>query len=123
MEHLREIFEQMKANPELAGSFEETDLGIIWRLFDGYIVQIARGYIGIEAVDRLFPGWIPHPVTHWHPDDEDLYRDIRNLGTKGNVTVIHRSLFFDGVVYSGPRERCTCKRKWFFGRYIYLYAE
>ena len=119
-ELLRDIFGRMRANPELAGAFEKTDAGISWRLFDGYMVGIDAGYIGI---DRVFPGGIRYPITHWHPEDEDLYRDICRLGTKGNVTVIHKSILSDGVVYSGPRDQCRYRRKQLFGRYITLYAE
>lgn len=120
MEALHGIYEKMRADPALAGSFEETDAGIVWRLFDGYRVQIDIGYIGI---DRLLPGGIPYAITHWHPEEEDLYRDICRLGTRGNVTVIYKSILFDGVVYSGPRDQCRYRRKWLFGRYIYLHAE
>ena len=36
---IREVFEKMKNNPDLAGSFERADDHIIWDLFDGHTVD------------------------------------------------------------------------------------
>lgn len=120
-EFIPNIFQMMKKNPSLAGSFELTagHDTIIWNLFEGYVITIAEDYIGI---DRPLFGRIPYPFTHWHPNDDELYDDIRNLGTKGNVTVIHKSILGESVLYSGEKSKCKYKSKWLFGRYIYLYA-
>lgn len=120
-EFIPNIFQMMKKNPSLAGSFElaEGCDEITWNLFEGYVIKIAEDYIGI---DRMLFGKIPSALTHWHPSDDELYEDICNLGTKGNVTVIHKSILGESVLYSGEKSSCHYKRKWLFGRYIYLYA-
>ena len=117
---IRELFNKMKSNPNLAGSFVLLSNGIEWRLFDKYVVLIGISYIGIEKI--LF-GKFTDSLTHWHPDEEEIYDDICRLGTKGNVTVIHKNLFGETVLYSGPATDCKYKRKWLFGKYIYLYAK
>lgn len=118
---ISEVFEKMKSNPDLAGTFSEDGGRITWQLFEGYTVEIASEYIGVHS-QRPKGGYrFRH---HWHPDDEDLYADICALGTRGNVTIILRT-FGDttGVVYSGPRAGCPEKKNGLFRKYIYLYAE
>lgn len=120
------VYHKMINNPDLAGSFEIVNGLIHWDLFDQYKVVIGPNYIGI---DKYIVGKIIIYNFHWHPEDEDLYSDVCKLGSKGNVTVIHQSIGgsigMDGgaLIYSGPRSMCPITRRWFFGRYIYLYAE
>ena len=119
-------YEKMNRNPSLAGSFSgeaftESDVHIVWQLSDGYRVEIASETILIYK--KCF-GKVYESIHHWHPCDEDLYDEICMLGTKGNVTVIHRSCFGDSrILYSGPREACHIKRKNLFGKNIFLYAD
>ena len=117
---VRELFKKMKSNPDLAGYFELLPEGIEWRLFDKYIVSIGNEYIGI---DRILFGKLTDSLIHWHPDEEDVYNDICCLGTKGNVTVIYKNFIVTSVLYSGPAADCKYKRRWLFGKYIYLYAK
>ena len=119
-------YEKMNSNPSLAGSFSgeaftESDGHILWHLFDGYTVEIASETVSIYKNRN---GKMYECIHHWHPCDEDLYDEICMLGTKGNVTVIHRSCFGDSrILYSGPREACHIKRKNLFGKNIFLYAD
>ena len=119
-----ELYEKMLQNPGLAGSYKEADGHIIWHLFHGYTLDITSEYIGIN---KTTSGKVTESIYHWHPDDEDLYDEVCRLGTKGNVTVIH--LFGLGgmlgsfLIYCGPKSDCPLKRKWLFGKYVYLYAE
>lgn len=119
-------YEKMNSNPCLAGSFtgdgfSGTDGHILWHLFDGYTVEIASETVSIYKNRN---GTMYECIHHWHPCDEDLYDEICELGTKGNVTVIHRSFLGDSrILYSGPRGACHIRRKSFFGKNIFLYAE
>ena len=121
---VHEVYVKMLHNSNLAGSYKVADGHIIWQLFHGYTLDIASEYIGIN---KLLLGKGTESIYHWHPDDEDLYDEICRLGTRGNVTVIH--LFGPGgilgssLIYIGPKCDCPIKRKWMFGKYIYLYAE
>ena len=114
------LFEKMCSNHELCGKFELKKNVIVWNLCDGYIITIAQDYLDIS--NKLF-GRIENSLHHWHPDDDDMYDDICKLGTSGNVTVIHTTILYSEVVYSGPENMCKIKRKWLFGRYYYLYAK
>jgi hypothetical protein len=121
VEIIMDVYDQMKNNPNLAGSFRLVDnVGIEWQLFDSYIVYIGCNYINI---DRLLWGKIPYSLTHWHPEDDELYEEICALGTKGNVAVVKKSWFCTSLLYMGPVAECTYKRKWLFGKYYYLYAD
>lgn len=120
---VQELYDKMKDNPDLAGEFVYAGYGIEWKVFEKYLVVVSDEYIGI---DRILFKRLTDPLTHWHPDDKEIYEDICRLGTKGNVTVIHKVLFGllgTTIVYSGPASECQCKRKWLFGKYIYLYAK
>ena len=118
---LPELYEQMK-QIHLAGEFhleksEKYD-SIHWNI-SGYFIDIGRDYIGIF----INTGKLQIPITHWHPDDDEILEDIRRIGTKGNVTVIHTSILGDGVLYSGLKSECPYNKKWFLGKYHYIYAE
>ena len=116
-----EVYDYMKTN-NLVGEFylgrENNCDSIFWNL-SGYMINISQEYIGIEK--RI--GILPMQITHWHPDDEDIFEDILKIGTKGNVTVIHSTIFGSYVLYLGLIKECPYKRKWLFGKYHYIYAE
>lgn len=114
------IFEKMRSNHNLYGKYVLTGNTIEWELNDEFIIRIARDYCGIS---KKLSGKIENPLTHWHPDDDDLYDDICRLGTRGNITVIHTTILYSSVIYSGPEAECRIKRKWLFGRYYYLRAK
>ncbi len=115
------LYIQMKNNNNLAGTFEKIGNGtIMWHLFDGFTVTICQEYIGF---DRKLFGFVQDSFTHWHPEDNEIYDDICDIGTKGNVTVIHKSFLGESILYHGPKDNCKYKRKWLFGRYYYFYAE
>ena len=124
--YVLQAYEKMNGNPCLAGSFNgngftETDGHIRWQLSDGYTVEIASETITTYTNRN---GKLHACIHHWHPCDEDLYDEICALGTRGNVTVIHRSFLGDSrILYSGSREACPIKRKRFFGKNIFLYAD
>ncbi len=120
------LYEKMCNTSDLCGKFEMIDNTIFWNLFEGLDIEIY-----IEPSDTYFaidkkPFWlIPRPLVHWHPDEEDVYEQICNMGLKGNVLVIGKSLFGSGVLYMGKEENCpySPKKKWLWGRRYYLKAE
>ena len=114
------IFEKTRSNHDLCGEYELTGNTIEWEFNDEFIIRISREYFDISK--KQF-GKIENPLTHWHPDDDDLYDDICRLGTRGNITVIHKTILYDGVIYSGHETECKIKRKWLFGNYYYLRAK
>ena len=113
----KELYEQMKQE-QIVGSFSLVEDMIHWNIGD-YFIEIARDYLSITIVKKLYS----LPITHWHPEDDEVLDEIRQIGTKGNVTVIYDGWFAGGPIYAGPRECCPCKRKWLFGKYYYIYAD
>ena len=113
------LFDKIKKQ-HLAGklTFREEDASISW-IISGYKIEISQEYIGVSRKHGKF--FIP--ITHWHPDDEEILNKICNIGTKGNVTVIHDGWLVKSVLYIGSRNDCPYKRKWLFGKYHYIYAE
>ena len=117
---LSSLYEKMKNNPDLAGRFRlVSDELIEWDLFEGYHVTIWEDYIGIIRFPRAW--YRSDLLIHWHPANEELYDEICRLGTKGNVTVVHKSWIGMSIPYSGPAKDCPVGRKWLFGKYLYLY--
>lgn len=118
---IRHLYNQMKSNSKLGESFETVgSCSIIWKLSEQYQVTIEREYLGVDRITGKFP---PKNLIHWHPQDEEMYQEICNLGTKGNVTVIYKPFDLSLILYSGPRDQCKYRRKWLCGKYYYLYAE
>ena len=120
MKNVIDLYEKMKNNSKLAGSFNIVDGSILWNLSNGIKIVISDEYIGISKTAHFFKNF----NFHWHPDESDIYNAICDIGTRGNVTVIHRVLFglCTSMVYSGPESKCEYKRKWLFGKYFYIYA-
>ena len=111
----KELYDKMLETPNLCGKFELVGKTIFWDLFDGFDIQISieppDTYFSIEK--KLF--WkITDPITHSHPDEEDIYDKICEIGSKGNVTVIRKNLLFTSVIYMGKEEDCpfSPKKKW-----------
>lgn len=105
------LYNQMQKNSNLAGSFRLAEDTIEWHLFESFTVHIAQEYI---SIDGFLLHKIPNQLTHWHPDDDEMYMTICALGTRGNVTVIKKSWFGASILYMGPVSDCPYTRKWCF---------
>lgn len=121
------LYRRIKANKDLCGRFELVgNDAISWDLGDGFWLHIGkerRDYtIMIKRYGKFIKG-ISHNIMHWHPSDGEVYEHICEIGTRGNVTVIHTTLISNGIVYTGSADECKYKRKWLFGKYYYLYAK
>lgn len=112
------LYDKMKKQ-NLVGklTFQEEDASIRW-MIPGYQIEIGQECI---EVSRKKGGFFI-PIIHWHPDDEEILNEICNIGTKGNVTVIHDGWLVKSVLYIESKNDCPYKRKWLFGRYHYIYA-
>ena len=121
----KELYEKMLVTPDLCGKFKLIDKTIFWDLFDGFIIRISieppATHFSIEK--KLF--WeFTDTVTHWHPEENEIFEEVCNIGLKGNVLVIRRNFFFDSVLYMGKEEVCpySPKKKWSWGKIYYLKA-
>jgi len=122
--NIHELYNLMVENKNLCGTFELTDNIIHWNLFEGFLITISKDYIDFYiGIDKKIFDKFYDSFTHWHPPSDEIYSDICKIGTKGNVTVIHKSILGEAILYSGSTTDCKYKRKWLFGRYYYLHAE
>lgn len=125
-QNAKELYDAMCDTPNLCGTFELKDDMIHWNLFEGYTIQIAvdpRGnYFHIE---KKLVGKLTDPLTHWHPEADEIYEDVCSIGLKGNVLVIRKNLLCTSVLYMGKEEGCpySSKTKWCWGKILYLKAK
>lgn len=126
IQNTKELYDKMCNTHDLCGTFKFTDKMIVWDLFEGYEIKISieppATHFSIEK--KLF--WkLTNQITHWHPDEEDIFEQVCNIGSKGNVVVIRKNLLFTSVVYMGREENClfSSKSKWSWGKIYYLEAK
>lgn len=113
------LFDKMQKQ-NLVGEmvFQKEHSSICW-IISGYRIDISQEYVEVSRK----VGGVFIPIMHWHPDDNEISNEICNIGTKGNVTVIHDGWFVKSVLYIGSKKDCPYKRKWLFGKYHYICAE
>ena len=104
----KDLYEMMLNNEKLGGQFELLDNEIIvWNFED------VRFEISIDNRDGLFRiinnNKLKLEITHWHPDNYDIYDDVCKIGEKGNVLVVKTFLGSSYIAYMGPKEKCTIK--------------
>ncbi len=121
----KELYEKMLETTGLCGTFKLVNKTIIWNLFEGFIIEISieppATHFSIEK--KLFRN-ITDSITHWHPNEDDVYNEVCNIGLEGNVLVIRKNWFFDSVIYMGKEENCpySQKKKWSWSKIYYLKA-
>ena len=95
-------------NIEIKNKLVDNEI-IVWT-FDDVIYEISmdgrEGYFNVLKNNKF-----KLEITHWHPDEYEIYDDICKIGEKGNVLVIKRLLGGAQISYMGPKEKCTIKRK------------
>ncbi|NLB61800.1 MAG: hypothetical protein GX802_05205 [Clostridiales bacterium] len=112
-----ELYIQLCKTEGLRGDISLTEEGsIVWNLNknltrDVFLDETDR-YIGINK-------GLHH---HWHPQAEDIYTELCELGKAGNVLVVRESIIGTQLFYCGPAEeyRFSPKTKWYWGRLYYL---
>ena len=118
----------MLQTPDLCGNFKLNDNGdlIEWDLFENIRVTIGANqgecYIGFS---KFHFGKFEGEITHWHPEDYEIYDEVCKLGKPGNVTVLRSSFKSGAFLYSGAKSNCRYSpdKKVLFGKYYYLEAK
>lgn len=108
----KDLYELMLKNKKLGGQFELLDNEIIvWKFED------VKYEISIDDRDGLFRVInnknLKLEITHWHPDNYDIYDDICKIGEIGNILVIKTFLGGAYIAYMGPKEKCSIERNKF----------
>ncbi len=105
----RELYEMMLKTPKLCGTIifnEKKDL-IDWDLYSDVKLQIfvdkGDNYINVE---RKAEYGINKGITHWHPELYDVYNDVCDIGTKGNILIVNKYFLGESVLYYGSEEDC-----------------
>ena len=125
-QNTKELYDKMRDTPDLCGTFELKGDIIHWNLFEGYNIQIAvdhrDNYFNIE---KKLVGGLADQLTHWHPEADEIYEEVCNIGSRGNIIVIRKNLFWTSVLYMGKEENCpySQKKKWSWGKILYLKAK
>lgn len=92
VQNTKELYEKMLTTPDLCGKFELVDKTIFGDLFDGYDIQISiEPPATLLSIGRKLFWKITDMVTHWHPEQEDIYDEVCKIGLKGNVLVIRKN--------------------------------
>ncbi len=105
------LYEMMRKNEKLGGKFElkDDEQLIVWTFEDViYEIEINKieGFFGVLKNNKS-----RSEITHWHPDCNEIYDDICNIGEKGNLLIIESCLGSSRILYIGKVENCTYNRR------------
>ena len=101
---------------------------LIWHLYKKAYVQ-AFCSDGDTVIDIMSDSAFTGSVMHWHPNEDDMIDELYNLGKKGNMLVLKKSLLGTSTFYSGPSENFPLaermplhfgKKKWDGGQLVYF---
>lgn len=89
------LYEKM-VYEQFMGEVSREEDQLVWRLPNGIIVK--------AAPDDQYPEWYiatsyldcgrEIPLTHWHPAEEDVYRDLYGINTGQIFWVVRKKSFF-----------------------------
>lgn len=119
-----QLYGMMLKNSDLCGKFELDDKKefITWDLCDNYRIMLSvTEEDGYFAVCKPTRGGL-REITHWHPENYEIYEDVCRIGTRGNIAVIRTYLTGSSLIYAGHREECPYQqgKKRLFGKYYYI---
>ena len=117
----KELYEKLIQLPDLHCVPETDGKILIWKLYENaYIRAYCDSYD--TCIDVVSNSVLLGSLTHWHPDEEDIFDELYTLGKKGNILVLKDFLFGTGVFYMGEPEkyRFNKNKKWHWGKLIYL---
>lgn len=114
----QELYDMLQKTPDLCGSFQLVDGERIDYELNDLLLEIDMDCISVcEQKNGKTEG-----LTHWHPDNTQIYDDICNITRKGNVFVVKTFCGGASVLYAGDKKFCpyTKPTKKLFSR-IYLF--
>ena len=135
-----ELFEMIENTPNLCGLFEHNENTeiVYWKPFvdntakftdicNRIVISIDFDYEEclITVSKQLFKGKSDLPITHLDTTEYEIYDKVCNIGKRGNVLVIRKLLFYDKILYIGPKKDCPYSedKKYLFGEYYFLEAK
>lgn len=117
----QELHKMLLNTPGLHSFPQLKDDVITWDLYDKVYVQTSISEHD-TIIDILHRNAFFGSYMHWHPDHEEIYEELLALGKKGNILVLRKFLNGTETYYVGkPDEyRFSAKKKWHWGKLIYL---
>lgn len=117
----QELYQILAETPGLHSLPKFENDTLIWELYDKATVEasIIKNSTIIELLGNNF---FRTAYTHWHPNPEAIYGELRELGKKGHILVLRKTLLGTETYYYGDPNGYTLpkKKKWHWGRLIYL---
>ena len=94
---------------------------ITWELYDNIYVEASISEYD-TIIDIIHKNTLHASYMHWHPDIEEMYEELYNIGKKGNVLVLRKLLSGTQIYYLGAPDnyRFDKNKKWHWGKLIYL---
>lgn len=119
--NLQELYKMLISTDGLHSFPEIKNDFITWELYDNVRVEASIDEYD-TIIDIINKNILYGSYMHWHPDVEEMYEELYNIGKKGNVLVLRKSLFGTQIYYLGEPEkyRFNKNKKWHWGKLIYL---
>lgn len=119
----KELFEQLLEMPDLHSVPELDGEILIWKLYENaYVRAYCDSYD--TCIDIISNSTLVGSLTHWHPDEDDMFDELYLLGKHGNILVLKSFLLGmgTGIFHLGEPEkyRFNKKKKWHWGKLTYL---
>lgn len=119
----KELYEQLLKMSDLH-SYPELDGGVLtWKLYNNaYVCAYCDSYD--TCIDIISNSASVGSLTHWHPDEEEMFDHLYSLGQKGNMCVIKKTLLGSSVFYMGSPSQYPLpdRRSWDFGKKKYEFG-
>lgn len=105
-ENAGELYKMLKKTPDLAGEFEYQNNAqneLINYSCGNLFLEIDVDYISINLKRN---GKSNKNLTHYHPEEQDVYKEVYNITKRGNVLVVKTTLGGCSVLYVGKKQNC-----------------
>lgn len=102
-----ELYNMLQKTPNLRGSFELTASNMIKWEHNDLSLEITMDLINVNVKGQL----TNKNLTHWHPDEWEIYNEICDITKERNVLVIKKIMGTARVLYIGEKQSCPYTKK------------
>ena len=117
----KELYDQIIQMTDIHSKPELNGEVLIWKLYENvYIRAYCDSYDACIDIIGKFGS-----ITHWHPEEDEMFNELYSLGKKGNILVLRKyllALLGTSVFYMGAPEKYQFdkNKKWYWGKLTYL---
>ncbi len=101
-----ELYNMLQKTPNLRGSFVLTPSNMIQWTSNDLFLEITMDLINVNINGRL----IKKNLTHWHPDDWEIYDEVCDITKAENVLVIKKFMGVSKILYIGDKKNCPYEK-------------